>query len=166
PRKVKWKILEEADYARALFETDTRQLANTNTRVFERRHLRANEEVEAVFVVVLIYEDLRRLFRRDRLLNVVGEDLPEREVGRDVHVSDRDETIFEIVYAVNVKTRPALIRMRIIGGWSKYSIFNGVETDVEIRARVGARTQVGAEAESALRVDVVAKRDVGGATEC
>src|SRR6185295_2618038 len=128
-------------------------------------HLRADEEVEAVLVVVLIYENLRRLFRRDRLLNVVGEHLPEREVRRDVHVSHSNETVFEIVYAVNVKTRAALIGMRGIGGWSKHSIFDGVETDVEIRARVGACAQIGAEAESALGVDVVAKRDVGGATE-
>src|SRR6185295_16413970 len=128
-------------------------------------HLRADEEVEAVLVVVLIYENLRRLFRRDGLLNVVGEHLPEREVRRDVHVSHGDEAIFEVVHAVDVQTRAALIGMRGVSRWSKNSIFDGVEADVEIRTGVGARPEVGTEPETTLRVDVVAKREVGGATE-
>src|SRR5262245_53785191 len=61
-REVEWKFVEEADDARTLVDADAGQLSNTNARVFQRRHLRAREEVEAVLVVVLIYEDLRRLF--------------------------------------------------------------------------------------------------------
>src|SRR6185369_15359208 len=69
--KIERKIFEETNDARTLVDADTRQLANTNTRVRERRDLCAREKVKAVFVVILVYKNLRRLFRRDRLLDVV-----------------------------------------------------------------------------------------------
>ena len=127
----------------------------------KRRHLRAREKVKAVLVVILVDENLRSLFRRDCLLNVVGEHLPEREVRSDVDVGDGDETVFEIVHAVDVKTRAALIRMSCVSGWSKDSILDGIESEVEIRARVGARAQVAAKSESARSVDVAAESEIG-----
>ena len=69
------------------------------------------------------------------------------------------------MHAVNVETRTALVRMRRIFRWSKDAILHRVEAGIEIRARVGARSQIAAEAESALRVDVAAKSEIGGATE-
>ena len=115
--------------------------------------------------MVLVYENLRRLFRRDCLLNVVGEDLPKRQVRSDVHVSRRDETVLEIVNAFDVEARPALIGILRRCFWSKDAILDGVEPGDEIRTRVGARAEVAAEAEASLRVDVAAEREVGGAAE-
>ena len=132
-RKIQREILEKTDDAGTLVDTDTRQLANTNARVRQRRDLRARQKVEAVFVVVLVYKDLRRFFRRDGLLNVVGEDLTKSEVRRDVHISRGDETVFEVVNAVNVETRSALIRIRSRCFWSKDAILDRIETGVEIR---------------------------------
>ena len=113
-RKIDRKVLEETENGRPLVDADARQLANTNARVRQRRHLRAREEVEAVFVVVLVYKNLRRLFRRDCLLNVVGENLAKGEIRSDVHIGRGDETVFEIVNAVDVKTRTTLIGMRCV----------------------------------------------------
>ncbi len=113
-RKIERKVFEETNNPRALVDTDTRQLADTNTRIRQRRHLRAREKVKAVLVVILVYENLRSLFRRDRLLNVVGEHLPEREIRSDVDVGYGDEAVFEIVHAVDVKTRTTLIRMSVV----------------------------------------------------
>src|ERR1700752_1403452 len=70
-RKIERQVLEETNDGRTLIDTDTRQLANTNTGVRERRDLRAREKVKAVFVVILVDENLRSFFRRDGLLNIV-----------------------------------------------------------------------------------------------
>ena len=43
--------------------------------------------------MVLINEDLRRLFRRNSLLDVVGEDLSESKVRSDVYVGGSSEAI-------------------------------------------------------------------------
>src|SRR6185503_18853876 len=102
-----------------------------------RRHLRARQKVEAVFVVISVDEDLRSLFRRDRLLNVVGEDLAKREVRSDVDVSNGDEAVLEVMNAIDVKTRTALIRMSVVSLRTKDSILHSIETDIEIRTRVG-----------------------------
>src|SRR6185436_20028295 len=102
-RKIERQIFEETDDARTLVNADARQLADTNTCIRERRNLRACKKVKAVLVVILIYENLRSLFRRDRLLNVVREHLPEGEVRSDVNVGDGNETVFEIMDAVDVK---------------------------------------------------------------
>src|SRR5262249_6875401 len=83
----------------------------------------------------------------------------------DVNVGNCDKAVFEVVHAIDVKTRSALIGMSRIGRRSKDSILDGVEADVEIRARVGARAQVGAESESSLSVDIATKGEVGGAAE-
>src|SRR5687767_8264713 len=82
-RKIERQALEETHDARSLVDADTRQLANTNTRVGERCDLRTRQKVETVLVVILVYKNLRRLFWRDRLLDVVGEHLPEGEIGSD-----------------------------------------------------------------------------------
>src|SRR5690349_2081927 len=86
-RIIERQLLQKTQNRRTLVDADARQLPDTNARVSQRSHLRAREKVEAVFVVVLINENLRRLFRRDRLLNVIGEHLAKREVRSNVHVS-------------------------------------------------------------------------------
>jgi hypothetical protein len=129
-RKVDRKLFEKSQNAGPPVDADARQLPDANARVRERAHLRAREKIEAVLVVIFIHKDLRRLFRRDGLLNVVGEHLPEREVRSDIHIGNGDEAVFEIVHTVDVKTRAALIGMSVVGRWSKHSIFDRVETDV------------------------------------
>src|SRR5262249_12173816 len=164
-RKIQRQVFQKTHDRGSLVDADTRQLANTNTRVRQRGDLCAREEVEAVLGGIFVDEDLRSLFRRDCLLNVVREDLPESEVRSDVNVSDSDEAVLEIMNAVDIKTRPALIRMLGVSRWSKDSILDRVETDVEIRARVRAYTQIAAKAEAPRSVDVAAKREVSGAAE-
>src|SRR5689334_12119478 len=164
-RIIQRQIFQKTQNRRALVDADARQLADANARVGQGRHLRACEKVEAVLVVVLVDENLRRLFRRDRLLNVIGEHLAKREVRSDVHVSGGGETVFEVVHALDVETRTALVRMRGVFMWSKDAILDGVETGVEKRARVRARAQVAADAEAARSVDVAAKGEIGRAAE-
>src|SRR5215203_642851 len=77
--EVDRKILQEVYNRRPLVHADSWQLANTNARVRQRRDLCALQEVKTVLVVIFVYKNLRRLFRRDSLLNVVGEHLPEGE---------------------------------------------------------------------------------------
>ena len=126
-------------------------------RAFVATDLCARES-EARLLVVRVTKHAKS--PADRLL-MVGEDLAKREVRSDVHVGRGDETVFEVVHAFDVKTRAALIGIRLGGCWSKDAILHGVEAGVEIRTRVGARAQVAAEAKSALRVDVAAEREVG-----
>jgi hypothetical protein len=61
----------------------------------------------------------------------------------------------------DLETRTTLVGMRFVFGWTKDAIFDGVETEVEIRTRVRASSQITAEAEPALRVDVAAKSEIG-----
>src|SRR6185436_12277072 len=126
-RKIERQIFEETDDARTLVDADARQLADTNTCIRKRRNLRACEKVKTVFVVILVYENLRSLFRRDRLLNVVREHLPKGEIRSDVDVGDGDETVFEIMDTVDIETRAALIGMSRVSRWSKGAIFDCVE---------------------------------------
>ena len=53
--------------------------------------------------------------------------------------------------------------MRGVGLVPEDAILDGVEAEVEIGARVGARAQVCAEAYAALREDVVAEGDISRA---
>src|SRR6185503_3653706 len=126
-RIVDRKVFQKVENGRTFFDADARELANTNARVRQRRNLRPRQKVEAVFVVVLVYKDLRCFFRRNGLLNVVGEDLTKSQVRRDVHVGSGDETVLEVVNAVNVETRSALIGIRGRSFWSKDAILDGVE---------------------------------------
>src|ERR1700752_106984 len=77
---IERQIFEETHNAGTLVDADTRQLSNANARIRERCDLRARQKVKAVFVVILIDENLRGFFRRDSLLNVVREHLPESQV--------------------------------------------------------------------------------------
>src|SRR5437867_352473 len=79
-RKIDRHLFEKAQNGWSPVDRHTRQLTNTNTRARQRGHLSAREEVETVFVVILVDENLRSLFRRNCLLDIVREDLPEREV--------------------------------------------------------------------------------------
>src|SRR5215212_306925 len=160
-REVDRKVLQEVYNRRPLIDADARQLANTNARVRQRRDLCARQEVKTILVVILVYKNLRRLFRRDSLLNVVGEHLPEGEIGSYVDVRRGDEAVLEIMHSFNIQTRSTLIGVSIISGRTKDPILDGVESKGEVRPRVGACAQVGAKSQSSLCVDVVAKSEIG-----
>src|ERR1044071_4994554 len=140
--EVNGKTLEIAQGGRALVERDARKLARADARVSNRSDLRAREEIEAVITEVFVDENLRALFRRDGLLNRIREDLTEGQVRRDVDVGGGEKAVREIMHAFHVKAGPALIRVVRTLFRAEDAILDGVETEVEIGARIGARPHV------------------------
>src|SRR5882672_10344989 len=136
---VNGKLFEKIQRRRPFVDGNAGKLAYTNSRVWQRRDLRTRDEVEAVFVEILIYENLGALFRRDSLLNTVGKHLAIRQVRSYVHVSRCNEAVGEIVDAFHVKTRPTLIRMSGICFMSQHPILNDIEPGIQKRTRIGPR---------------------------
>jgi len=66
---------------------------------------------------------------------------------------------------VDIKAGTALIRILRVRFGAKDTIFNGIETHIEKRARVGARAQVSAEAQAAFRKQITAESDISRASE-
>src|SRR5258705_11536383 len=118
-RVIDGKLFQKIERCRTLFNLYARQTANANARVsrpriWQKRNLRTRQEIETEFVEILIDENLGTLLRGNRLLDTVRKHLSICEIGSHVDVSRRDEAVGEIVNALNIKARYALIRMSCI----------------------------------------------------
>ncbi len=67
--------------------------------------------------------------------------------------------------AVGINRASALIRMFGIGFRSKDSVFDNIKSQIQIRTRIGAGSQIQAVTNTASAVQIAAKRNIGGAPE-
>src|SRR5216684_4350171 len=126
-RKVNRNFFQPAQPRGTPIERDARQLANSDLRILQRRGLRIQTQIKAVSVIVFVEENLRTFFRRDRLLDRIGENLAKCEAGSDVHISRRQKAVGEIVHRVDVETRTTLVGIRGAGLWPEDAILNEIK---------------------------------------
>src|SRR5258707_5517470 len=164
-RKVDGNTFQPAQRRWAPIQSNAWQLANSDLRILQRRSLRIQTQVQTVRVIILVEENLGTFLWRNRLLDRIGNHLAKREARSDVHVSRRQKTVGKIVHGINVETRTALIRILRAGLWPKNAILNKIKTQIEKRARVGARPEIGANPKAALGKEISAHREVGRTAE-
>src|SRR4029453_9442401 len=130
-RTVEGKFFEKTQRRRSLIDRNAGKFTNADGDVGQGRDLSASEEIVAVSVTIFGDEYLRRLFRRDGLLNVVREDLAKRQVRCDVDVGRSGESVLEVVHTFDVKTRATLIGVLGVRTGTKDSILYRVKTGIK-----------------------------------
>src|SRR5258707_12918043 len=159
------KVLEPWQRRGAAIEGNAGQFANANLRVLQRCRLGVQPKVKTVRMIILVDENLRTFFRRNRLLNRVRENLPEGKAGCDIHVGCCQEPVRKVVDRVDIKAGSALVRMFCILSRSEDAIEHSIETHVEERSRVGARSQIAADANASRRKQITAQSKIRRASQ-
>src|ERR1041384_2458316 len=164
-RIINGKVFEPTDQRGPMIERNAGKLSDADLSILQRSRLRVHAHVEAVRVIILVDENLRPFFRRNHLLNRIGEDGAKSEARGDVYIGRRQKAVPEVVHRVDVKARAALIRMLGIFFRAANALLNDVESGIEDRPGVRPRAQIAADSESALRENVTAQSEVRRTTE-
>src|SRR5437588_4661016 len=164
-RVVERYLLQPRQRRRPAIEREARRLADANLRIRQRGGLRIHAHVEAIRVIILVDENLRTFFRRNRLLNRVGKNLAKRQTRGDIHVSSRKKTVWKVMYGVDVEARATLIGMLRVFLWSQDAILDRIKSHVEKRARVWSRPEVTTDANAALRKQIAAQSEIRRTTQ-